>query len=260
MVLSDRLFKVANAVRINGVTADIGCDHALTDIFLVKEGISKSAIAMDIGEGPLERAKEHVEAYGMEDKIQIRLSDGLEKLEPGEADTILISGMGAELICNILKNGKDVVAKTKELVLSPQSEIYKVRHLLHDLGFLIDYEDMVFDAGKYYVIIHAVQGDIMHPQKYAREYEYTYGKYLIDTKNEVLHKFFDSELKRIDNAISRLSDKTNDEPQKEQTTDNSTENSDETNHKSQADKYMRRQCRIKELKEESKLINKILYM
>ena len=158
MALSKRLQHVADMVSSGGVVADIGCDHGFTSIYLVKHQKVKSAIAMDINKGPLERAKEHVNLSGFEGQIDIRLSDGLEKLSIGEADTILISGMGGALIKNILFRHKEIVIHSKELVLSPQSEIFLVRKALHELGFQIQKEEMVFEQGKFYVIMRGVPG------------------------------------------------------------------------------------------------------
>ena len=109
--LSKRLQTVAHQVECGGVAADIGCDHGFTSIYLIEQGLAKHVIAMDINEGPLERAKEHIREYGMEEDIETRLSDGTAKLTPGEADTLLISGMGGALICKILSDSPEVTAR-----------------------------------------------------------------------------------------------------------------------------------------------------
>ena len=154
--LSKRLQAVADQMFSGGVAADIGCDHAFVSIYLVSEGKASAAIAMDVNPGPLERAAAHVQEAGLEDRISLRLSDGMDKLEAGEADTIIVSGMGGALTERILRAKQNVVQSAKELVLSPQSEIYKVRYCLHELGFRIASEKMVKDKEKYYVIMRAV--------------------------------------------------------------------------------------------------------
>lgn len=203
MNVSKRLQKVASFVMAGGVVADIGCDHGFTSIFLVENGLAKSAIAMDINQGPLERAREHIGQYRMQKRIQVRLSDGLEELKPGEADTILISGMGGALISRILKDNEDVTKAAKELVLSPQSEIYLVRQTLHYMGFCIHKEEMVFDQGKYYVVMRAIPGK----EVYSEEEDYLYGKVLIEQKEEVFLSFLHKENERVNRIIENLSKK-----------------------------------------------------
>ena len=103
MQLSERLGAVADFVTPMSRLADVGTDHAYVPIFLVKENRITSAIAMDIVDGPLKRAHDNICMYGMQDKIETRKSDGLKNLRPGEADTVVIAGMGGLLICRILE-------------------------------------------------------------------------------------------------------------------------------------------------------------
>ncbi len=193
MQLSKRLQTVADQVLSGGVVADIGCDHGFTSIYLVSHGKAVGAIAMDIREGPLKRAKDHVAMAGLQDRIALRLSDGTEQLKPEEADTILISGMGGALMEQILKAKPDVTRQAKELVLSPQSEVDRIRHCLHALGFQIARETMVYDMGKYYVVLRAVPGD----EHYCEEIEYTYGRDLIRQKDPVFIRFMLKEKQRV---------------------------------------------------------------
>ena len=96
MRLSDRLERIAAtaAAVTEGYVADVGTDHGFVPIRLVESGNLKQVIAMDVRKGPLARASEHVQAYHMEGQIKVRLSDGLKELTPGEADTVIIAGMG----------------------------------------------------------------------------------------------------------------------------------------------------------------------
>lgn len=205
MNLSKRLQCVVGCVQSGGVVADIGCDHGFTAIELVKSGKASGAVAMDIHEGPLSRAREHIKEYGLTGKIDCRLSDGASALMAGEADTILISGMGGALICRILRGSVQVISEAKELVLSPQSEIDLVRHELHNLGFRIAEEQMVFDMGKYYVVIRAVPGK----EKYASEEEYIYGRCLIDGASDIFIEYMHRELVRVEGILERIGGKGN---------------------------------------------------
>lgn len=153
MHLSKRLERVASFVREGGMVADIGTDHGYIPIYLVKEKRAVSAIAMDVRTGPLSRAKEHIAEYGLTGRISVRLSDGLEKLRPNEADTVVIAGMGGELMIRILKQGRHMWESVKQWVLSPQSELAQVRRFLAQEGFLTEKEDMLEEDGKFYVIL-----------------------------------------------------------------------------------------------------------
>lgn len=153
--MSERLLSVASLVTPGSRTADIGTDHGYVPVYLVENGIVDAAIAMDLRKGPLARAQETVNGAGLSDRIELRISDGLEKLKPGEADTAVIAGMGGMLICRILTAHPATTASLKELVLEPQSEVDKVRRLLSEIGFAITDERMIFEDGKYYPIIKA---------------------------------------------------------------------------------------------------------
>ena len=122
MRLSKRLetiVKQAALVCGGEAAADVGTDHGFVPIRLIEEGAADRVIAMDVRKGPLERAKEHVIQFGMEAQIETRLSDGLEKLMPGEAKTVIIAGMGGELMLRILREGSHVRKEIRHWILSP---------------------------------------------------------------------------------------------------------------------------------------------
>ena len=128
MRLSKRLetiVKQAALVCGGEAAADVGTDHGFVPIRLIEEGAADRVIAMDVRKGPLERAKEHVIQFGMEAQIETRLSDGLEKLMPGEAKTVIIAGMGGELMLRILRDGEHVRKEIRHWILSPQSELWR---------------------------------------------------------------------------------------------------------------------------------------
>ena len=184
MVLSDRLNAAASMVTRGYRLADIGTDHGFVPIWLVKSGIIPSAIAMDINRGPLERAQEHIAQAGLDRFIQTRLSDGLAGLGEGEADSILIAGMGGALTVRILEKDPPSDLGAAELILQPQSEIGKVREYLCTSGWRIDEEDMVLEEGKYYPMMHCVRGEMtLTPE------ETEFGPYLIASRDPILMKY-----------------------------------------------------------------------
>lgn len=204
MNLSIRLHKIADFVAEGGTMADIGTDHGHLPVYLLQKKKKERAIAMDVRSGPLSRAQQAIAMCELTDKIETRLSDGLEALKPEEADTIVIAGMGGALIQKILAEGKHMWDSVSQWVLSPQSEIKETRYWLENNGFCIKKEDMVVDSGKYYVIMDVIRGS-MH---YEHDCEYTYGQYLLKTKNPVLKEFLEIEQRKMQNIRIRLADTT----------------------------------------------------
>ena len=181
--------------------ADIGTDHGYIPIWLVEQGIAASALAMDVRKGPLLRAQEHIAQHGLEDRICTRISDGLTALEPGEADTVVIAGMGGELILKILKNGGHVRKSVERWIFSPQSELALFRHGLEELGLSICRETMLCEDGKYYTVMMAEPGRMY----YERECSYRYGDILIRQNDPVLREYLEKERRLLEQIRRQLS-------------------------------------------------------
>ena len=201
--LSKRLLAAAGMVTKGNIVADIGCDHAYTSIYLCQAGIAPKVIAMDVNKGPLVGAKAHVEEAGLSSQIAIRLSDGLQKLVPGEADTVLLCGMGGLLMIKILSDYPEATASLKELVLQPQSEVGEVRMFLHKQGYEITKEHMLKEDGKFYVMMRAVKSTDL--QVYETECDYLYGKLLIEEKDKVLLEYLEREQRLRTDVLTALS-------------------------------------------------------
>ncbi|MDF2870876.1 MAG: trmK [Anaerocolumna sp.] len=187
MQLSLRLKTVADSVTGGSRVADVGCDHAYIAIHLAENNIAPRVIAMDVNKGPLSKARENIELRGLKDRIETRLSDGLARLTPGEADTVVIAGMGGALMARILTDGEAALKEVKELILQPQSEIFLVRRYLHDNGYRIESEKMVKEDEKYYIIIKAVKDGVK--EVYEQELFYLYGKKLLESGNHLVEEF-----------------------------------------------------------------------
>lgn len=213
--LSKRLKLVASFVEPGAVVADVGTDHGYVPIWLVQEGVAAGGIAMDVNQGPLERAKVHIAACGLTDRIQTRLGDGLSALACEEADTVIIAGMGGPLIVRILTEGLETARRMKRLILSPQSEIWSVREFLERQGFAIEDEAMTEEDGKYYTVIRArfAGGYIedgtfcVSERKCGSErklLEWKYGKYLMERRDPVLRAFLEKEREKYRKVLDRL--------------------------------------------------------
>lgn len=159
--LSRRLQLIADYVTTGSRIADIGSDHAMLPVYLLQIGKCPSAIAGELNKGPFEAARKQAADAGLSQRLTVRQGDGLNVLEPGEADTITIAGMGGSLMSDILEagflNGK--LQGVKELVLQPNVGEAIVREWLLQHGWYLEEECIIEEDGKIYEIMHAVKSD-----------------------------------------------------------------------------------------------------
>lgn len=200
MQLSVRMQAVADLVTGGGRVADIGTDHGYVPVYLVQQGIASRAIAMDVRPGPLSHARANIEKYGLADRIELRLSDGLQKLGAGEADSVIAAGMGGLLMVRILEEGLMVLDTVRECILQPQSDVDSVRRFLHDHDFRIIQEEMVIDGGKYYVMMKAVHGTDCPWDRI----DDLYGRLLMTQGHPVLKAWLERESKMTAQIIEQL--------------------------------------------------------
>lgn len=198
--ISRRLQSVAAFVEIGKTLADVGCDHGYIPIYLLQKKKIEKAIAMDINQGPLMRAQEHIHEWGLENYISTRLSDGVGALKPNEAESVVIAGMGGPLMEKILTEGESVLRTVQELVLQPQSEIGSFRKFLCKNDYCITQEEMILEDGKYYPIMRVVHGKM----EYQTEIEYLYGKKLLQDRNPVLKEFLEWEQEKAEKLLEKL--------------------------------------------------------
>jgi tRNA (adenine22-N1)-methyltransferase len=156
--LSKRLAQIASFVESGARLADIGTDHAYIPIALAQDGVIDFAVASDIGAGPCKIAKANIKQAGVEDKIVVRQADGLSGIKAeDDIDTIIIAGMGGELMVELLETGLTQLDGTESFILEPNRDDYTVRQWLakHEFGILD--EALLEDEGHVYPIIVAGQ-------------------------------------------------------------------------------------------------------
>ena len=151
--LDPRLSLCASFVPAGAKLADIGTDHGYLPIWLAKTGRVIHAVAADLRPGPLERAKENVRKYQVEDIVELRLSDGLQAFLPEEADFIVIAGMGGEVIASILGAAPWLKETGARLVLQPMTRAEELRRFLAEHGFEILEERPVLSLGRPYSVL-----------------------------------------------------------------------------------------------------------
>ena len=176
--------------------------------FKIWQSLNNLEVIVVDDSGKKKRAKKNVASYGLEEEIELRLSDGLCKLAKGEADTIIIAGMGGLLVQGILENGREILEweeKRPTLILQPQSDLHEVRIFLQTHAYHIVQEKMLVDEGKYYTVIKAEPG--LGELEYTGE-ELQYGRYNLEQKDAVLYAYLKQEKSVLQDILKKLEEVT----------------------------------------------------
>ena len=200
MRLSKRLGAISDFIPDNSFILDIGCDHALLDIYCVLNKKNVKAIASDINEGPLEKAKENIEKYNVKN-VSIFLGDGLSAYKEG-VDTVVMSGLGSTTIVNILKEGSNVLNKIDRLIISSNNDYYFLRKSICSLGFYISDEIIICDRNKFYPIMVFEKGNFKYSKK-----DFLYGPVLLKNKSKEFVDYLVCEKDKLFEIVESLNGK-----------------------------------------------------
>ena len=201
-----RLEEIINLVEDKSIVADIGTDHGIVPYELIKSNKAKKVIASDISEKSLDKLREKLDYLDEPEKIILNVSDGLDNLNEYQVDTIIISGMGGNLIVDILNKNIDVAKSANCLILGANNSLSVLRKFLHDNSFEIIEEVDLFENDKYYQIIKIKVGK----QLFSNDYEYEFGKFLIDNKSENLKQYIKQQIENKKTILSNISEKDSD--------------------------------------------------
>lgn len=205
MDLSLRLEKVASLIKPCRCVADIGTDHAYIPIYLVKNNICDHAIASDVNIGPLEKARKNIVIHGLGSKIECRLGSGLNTLNKGDADVAIISGMGGNLIRDIIEERLDIFAGLQYAVLQPVQNPEVLREYIYRKGFRIIDEEICVDENKFYEIMKICYDE----RKYnVDSIFYEVSEKLFDEKHPLIKKFIDAKYKKYSTIVSNIKEDT----------------------------------------------------
>jgi len=165
--LSKRLSLIASFVPQNSRVCDIGTDHGYLAIELIKSGKAKYVIAADIAEKPLKNAEKNISLSGVKN-ISLRLCDGLSGISPDETDTVIIAGMGGEVIADILNKGQKVAKRDGiSIILQPTTSPEALRRFLYGNGYKIVTEKALTENGKLYsVMLVKYTGKVQAKEEY----------------------------------------------------------------------------------------------
>ncbi len=158
--LGARLSAIAAWIPAGAVFADVGTDHARLPTAVVLRDPQARAIGVDVRAGPLSAAAATVARFGVASRVELRLADGLSAIEPGEVDTVTISGMGGERMVEILSAARaSAVLRTLDrLILQPNTAAARLRRWLVAAGWALVDERLVCARGHVYVTILAQRG------------------------------------------------------------------------------------------------------
>ena len=160
IALSPRLRMAASLVPPGARLADIGTDHGYLPAALILEGAIPSAIAADLRPGPLARARETAVRYGLEDRLSLRLCDGLSGIGPEEADAVVIAGMGGETIAAILEAAPWVRERNIPVIVQPMSSMPDLRAWLGRSGYCIETEKLCREGETLYTALSVRAGEM----------------------------------------------------------------------------------------------------
>lgn len=208
-MISKRLELVASFVPQGSILLDVGSDHAYLPIELVERGQIEAAIAGEVVVGPYQSAVKNVDAHGLEEKIQVRLANGLAAFEEeDQVSVITIAGMGGRLIATILEEGLDKLVNVERLILQPNNREDDLRIWLQDHGFQIVAESIIEEAGKFYEILVVGAGQMKLSASDLR-----FGPFLSKEISPVFVQKWQKEATKLEFALSQIPEKNLEERQ-----------------------------------------------
>ncbi|MFZ5897957.1 MAG: tRNA (adenine(22)-N(1))-methyltransferase [Bacillota bacterium] len=198
--LGERLAAVARYVTPDAVVADIGTDHALLPLYLVEEGISPRAIAVDVADGPYTAALQAVRERGLIQLVDVRLGDGLSVVRPGEADVLVLAGMGGNTMREILDASPEVVEKASRIIVQPMEQQAAIRQWFASHGWAIVDEELVEESNRLYQVIAAERGEPWD----ATPLEMEVGPLLVKSKHPLLPRYLAGLLQKYEKILQGM--------------------------------------------------------
>ena len=201
-MLTKRLETIKNLVNNSKITVDVGTDHGYVPISLITEKRALKVIACDINKGPLNNARANIQKAGLFKKIELRLGWGLVPCETGEADTVIIAGMGGILIKDILEESYIKAQSAEKLILQPMNSQDVLREYLINNNFSIKNEHLAIEGEKIYNIIEVVAKK--ETKDYLKESFLNFGNPQNFEKNEQFKIYTEKNIKRIERVLTNL--------------------------------------------------------
>ena len=199
--IGERLNTAASMVPPCQTMADIGTDHGYLPAYLVLSGRCRKVIASDIAAGPCQAAAETRKKYNLYNEMEIRTAPGLQGLHAGEAEVVVIAGMGGTTIIGILDQSPEIAASVRTFVLQPMNAASVLRQWLVQHGYQIAEEALCKENGHIYVIIKAVH------EKCRRELallEAELGPCLLKEQPDLWHEYIKSKAEHYRRLLQQM--------------------------------------------------------
>ena len=193
-MLSKRLLEIASLIDKDKVVYDVGSDHGLLPCFLLKENIARKAYAVDNKIGPLNRAIETINRYGLNDKVIPILSNGIDDIKE-DVNIITISGMGFYTVEKIFKD-KDL-SPYEKIIVQVNRNTDLLRKYISDHHFKIIDERVVYDIFYYEIVVFNAD----YHETYS-DLEIKYGPILLKNKDEVFIEYLKRQLEQYTKIYS----------------------------------------------------------
>lgn len=199
ITISKRLLAIANMIDKKSIVADVGCDHAMLDVYLSNNNLVKKSIACDVAPGPLKEAKKNVMLYNAFN-VEVRLGNGLDAINKEDnVNTVVISGLGSQKIIEILNFGAEKLKNVSTIIIQSNTGYDKVRSSLNKIGYYVKDEILVKEHGIIYVIIKFQKGKVKYVNK-----ELYFGPVLLKNKNNLFKELIQSEINKNNKIIGSL--------------------------------------------------------
>ena len=195
-----RLNAIAALVRDGVGLVDVGTDHGYLPVLLADSGYSGALFASDINAGPLSAARRTAEEAGLTDRIRFLLCDGLRLCPPREIDTIVIAGMGGDMIVRILDEAEWCMDPRYHLILQPMTKAEVLRYWLVYNEFAIESETITEDGGNLYQVISARFGGTTR----LSDAELFVGKRALCSDTELYERCLAHVLSRLEKAVNGM--------------------------------------------------------
>lgn len=192
--LSERLSAIADRVPKDCVVCDIGSDHGILPLHLLKTGRCRRAIVTDLNRLPLDRAKKSLEDEGVDHLADFYLTDGIEEVAHLRPDAYVIAGMGGETIAGILSRGLHDLSAGSYFILQPMSREVFLRKFLYENGFLVKEEVIVCENGKAFPVFCVLYDKLVRKKD---EFVYKFGEFLPKDKSDAALFYWRLKLKKL---------------------------------------------------------------